>query len=128
MKKLLLAILSAAGVCTGCAAADGDELLAPCEFRRAVAADTAAYVLDVRHAAEYAEGHLQGAHLLDVLDGEAFDAGMKRLDRKRTYYIYCRSGRRSHAAWQKFTAEGFRAFDLEGGIIGWQKEGLPVVR
>lgn len=126
MKKLIFTLLSAVGMCSSCTASDGN-VLTPKEFQAAIDSDTTAYVLDVRRPEEYNDGHIKNAHLLNVLDEKDFEAGMKQLDYTRTYYIYCRSGRRSHAAWQKLTNEGFKAFDLEGGILNWQKQQMPVV-
>lgn len=127
MKKFLFSLLSAIGMSTGCTAGDSN-VLSPSEFSKAISADTTAYIIDVRHESEYADGHIKGAHLLDVLDEAAFADGMKQLDKANTYYIYCRSGRRSHAAWTKLTENGYKAYDLEGGILNWIKEGLPTVK
>ncbi len=85
-------------------------------------------LLDVRTSKEYAEGHLAGAHQLDYLDPEAFDAGISKFDKSRTYYIYCRSGKRSHGACLKMKKQGFKVYDMEGGILNWTKLGMPVER
>ncbi len=77
---------------------------------------------------EYAEGHLAGAQQLDYLNPEAFDAGIRQLDKSRTYYIYCRSGKRSHGACLKMKKQGFKVYDMEGGILNWTKLGMPVER
>ena len=129
MKKTILSILAAIGICTAsCSAEDGIVVLSPKEFISQAKADTTAVILDVRTPAEYAEGHLEGAKQLDYLDAEAFDAGVKSLDKANTYYIYCRSGRRSHGACEKMKAQGFKVFDMEGGYLNWTKQGLPVVK
>jgi rhodanese-related sulfurtransferase len=91
-------------------------------------ADTTSFLLDVRTSKEYAEGHLAGAHQLDYLNPEAFDAGIKQLDKSRTYYIYCRSGKRSHGACLKMQQQGFKIYDMESGILNWTKLGMPVER
>lgn len=129
MKKTILSILAAIGIGTAsCSAEDGIGVLSPKEFISQAKADTTAVILDVRTPAEYAEGHLEGAKQLDYLDAEAFDAGVKSLDKANTYYIYCRSGRRSHGACEKMKAQGFKVFDMEGGYLNWTKQGLPVVK
>lgn len=108
MKKTILSILAAIGIGTAsCSAEDGIVVLSPKEFISQAKADTTAVILDVRTPAEYAEGHLEGAKQLDYLDAEAFDAGVKSLDKANTYYVYCRSGRRSHGACEKMKAQGF---------------------
>lgn len=129
MKKTILSILAAIGLGTAsCSAEDGIVVLSPKEFISQAKADTTAVILDVRTPAEYAEGHLEGAKQLDYLDAEAFDAGVKSLDKANTYYVYCRSGRRSHGACEKMKAQGFKVFDMEGGYLNWTKQGLPVVK
>lgn len=53
---------------------------------------------------------------------------MERLDKAKTYYVYCRSGRRSHDAAQKMMAAGLHVVDMQGGYLAWTEQGLPVVR
>ncbi|MBM0129466.1 rhodanese-like domain-containing protein [Segatella copri] len=139
MKKILLSLLAAVGLSTtGCSAqagqasqsapSDGIIVLAPQAFINQAKADTTSILLDVRTSKEYAEGHLAGAHLLDYLNPETFDAGISKLDKSRTYYIYCRSGKRSHGACLKMKKQGFKVYDMEGGILNWTKLGMPVER
>ena len=122
MKKILLSLLAAIGLSTtGCSAqtgksassaktapSDGIIVLAPQAFINQAKADTTSFLLDVRTSKEYAEGHLAGARQLDYLNPEAFDAGISKLDKSRTYYIYCRSGKRSHGACLKMKKQGFK--------------------
>lgn len=129
MKKMILSILAAIGLGTAsCSAEDGIVVLSPQDFIHQAKADTSAVILDVRTPAEYAEGHLEGAKLLDYINAEAFDAGVKTLDKANIYYIYCRSGRRSHGACEKMKAQGFKVYDMEGGYLNWTKLGLPIVK
>ena len=139
MKKTLLSLLAAIGLSTtGCSAqagqpsksapSDGIIVLAPQAFINQAKADTTSILLDVRTPKEYSEGHLANARQLDHLNTEAFDAGIKQLDKSRTYYIYCRSGRRSHGACLKMKKQGFKVYDMEGGILNWTKLGMPVKR
>lgn len=139
MKKTLLSLLAAIGLSTtGCLAqagqssksapSDGIIVLAPQAFIDQAKADTTSILLDVRTPKEYSEGHLANALQLDYLNTEAFDAGIKQLDKSRTYYIYCRSGRRSHGACLKMKKQGFKVYDMEGGILNWTKLGMPVER
>ena len=139
MKKTLLSLLAAIGLSTtGCSAqagqssksapSDGIIVLDPQAFIDQAKADTTSIPLDVRTPKEYSEGHLANARQLDYLNTEAFDAGIKQLDKSRTYYIYCRSGRRSHGACLKMKKQGFKVYDMEGGILNWTKLGMPVER
>ena len=139
MKKILLSLLAAIGLSTtGCSAqagqssksvpSDGIIVLAPQAFIDQAKADTTSILLDVRTPKEYAEGHLAGSQQLDYLNPEAFDAGISKLDKSRTYYIYCRSGKRSHGACLKMKKQGFKVYDMEGGILNWTKLGMPIER
>ena len=123
-----MSILAAAGLGTASCSAEsnGITVLTPQEFIANAKADTTGVILDVRTLEEYNEGHLSGARQLDFLNTEAFDAGIKLLDKAPTYYVYCRSGRRSHAACEKMQKMGMKVYDMEGGFINWQKQGMPV--
>ena len=127
MKKIFLSLLAAISLgSTGCSAqSDGINVLSPKDFIKQAKADTTAIILDVRTPGEYKEEHLAGARQLDFLNSEAFDAGIKRLDNTHTYYVYCRSGKRSHHACIKMQKQGFKVFDMEGGILNWKKLGMP---
>lgn len=130
MKKILLSLLTAISFgTTGCSAqSDCIDTLAPQAFIKQAKADTTSIILDVRTPEEYKEEHLAGAQQLDFLNSEAFDAGIKLLDKSHTYYVYCRSGKRSHNACIKMKKQGFKVFDMEGGILNWKKLGMPTTK
>lgn len=130
MKKILLSLLTAISFgTTGCSAqSDGINVLSPKDFIEQAKADTTAIILDVRTPEEYKEEHLAGAQQLDFLNSEAFDAGIKQLDNTHTYYVYCRSGKRSHNACMKMQKQGLKVFDMEGGILNWKKLGMPTTK
>lgn len=130
MKKILLSLLTAISFgTTGCSAqSDGINVLSPKDFIEQAKADTTSIILDVRTPEEYNEEHLAGAQQLDFLNSEAFDAGIKQLDNTHTYYVYCRSGKRSHNACIKMQKQGLKVFDMEGGILNWKKLGMPTTK
>lgn len=130
MKKILLSLLAAISLgSTGCSAqSDGIHILAPKDFIEQAKADTTAIILDVRTTEEYKEEHLAGTRLLDFLNTAVFDAGIKQLDNTHTYYVYCRSGKRSHNACLKMKKQGFKVFDMEGGILNWKRLGMPTTK
>lgn len=68
--------------------------LGPAEFKAAFEADENAVVLDVRTPDEIAEGKIEGAIELNFFD-DNFQQEVLKLDANKSYYIYCRSGRRS---------------------------------
>ena len=130
MKKILLSLLTAISFgTTGCSAQSNSiDTLAPQAFIKQAKADKTAIILDVRTPGEYKEEHLAGAQQLDFLNSEAFDAGIKLLDKSHTYYVYCRSGKRSHNACIKMKKQGFKVFDMEGGILNWKRLGMPTTK
>ena len=91
------------------------------EYAQNLNTDTTAYLIDVRTPEEYAEGHIEGAVLMNVMDEQAFLAGIDTLDASHTYYIYCRSGRRSQKASGLMSERGLKVVDLQGGYNAWQK-------
>lgn len=128
MKKLLFSILASLGLFANAQSQSEVEVLEPQAFIERVKADTSAIILDVRQPEEFAEGHLAQAINLDWLNQTVFINGLAKLNKQKTYYVYCRSGRRSQAAAGKLKAEGFQVIDLKGGYLHWVELGLPIVK
>ena len=83
-------------------------------------------VLDVRTPEEYAEGHLDGAVLVDFYAPD-FAEQLAALDTDVPYLVYCRSGNRSGQAIDVMEQLGFTSVvDVDGGIVAWSDAGLPV--
>ena len=97
-----------------------DIILEPVEYMESLKTDSTAYLLDVRRASEYAQGHIPGAALLDVTNEPEFLKGIESLDKDKTIYIYCRSGRRSRIAAKHLINKGFNVVDLKGGYSAWE--------
>jgi rhodanese-related sulfurtransferase len=84
-------------------------------------------VLDVRTPEEFKEGHIEGAVNVNF-NSKAFREEIGRLDRQKTYLVYCRTGRRSKEAVRIMQDLGFTHLVLfEGDIVGWKAEKLPLV-
>ena len=80
-------------------------------------------ILDVRTPEEYKTGHLLNSQLLDIQEPQTFLDNIKRFDKSRSYFIYCRSGSRSAMACQILKQQGIlNCFNLLGGILDWQGE------
>jgi rhodanese-related sulfurtransferase len=98
------------------------------ELIRANQGNTGFAILDVRTPAEYAESHLQNAINLDF-NSPGFKDEAGRLDKNKTYLVYCRTGVRSAAAGNIMVELGFKdIYNMTGGITEWQSSGLPVVK
>ncbi len=83
-------------------------------------------LLDVRTMEEYEQGHIPGAILADITRPDSFMAKVDTLDKKKTYLLYCRSGKRSAAAMKKMSEMGFtKLAHLEGGFSNWKGKRKP---
>lgn len=132
---LVLALVISAG-CTGIQTSASDATsaytdLSVEEFKRMVDESRSdpggTTILDVRTDAEYQREHLRDAINLDVNAG-VFRDRAARMDRDRTYLVYCQSGTRSARAAQTLNELGFtRVYNMRGGITRWQDAGFPVV-
>jgi phage shock protein E len=112
---------------TATAAPDTGSSLSPDDFA-AAARIPGTVIVDVRTPEEYAEGHLEGAVLIDLQDEAAFAQRVAELDPAGTYAVYCRTGNRSAAAMAYLEQAGFASYyDLAGGIGSWTDDGGEVV-
>ncbi len=110
------------------AAAEGVQLVQPDDAAATIAAPPDDLVIhDVRTPAEFAEGHIEGAVMIDFYRDD-FASELAKLDPEVPDVLYCRSGNRSGQTGSLMTALGFSAVDdVDGGIIVWQNAGLPLV-
>lgn len=98
--------------------------LSPQALRGRLAAEPGLQLVDVRTPGEFAEGHLQGARNIPL---DALAGSLGELSKDKPLALYCRSGNRSGTALRLVRAQGFpQAQHLEGGILAWQREGLPL--
>ena len=84
-------------------------------------------LLDVREVGEYSEAHVAGStHIpLGQLAQRLQELGA---DKTKPVVLICRSGRRSAQAQAILEQAGFSTTsNVEGGMLAWQKAGLPVV-
>jgi rhodanese-related sulfurtransferase len=83
-------------------------------------------IIDVREAGEWRSGHIrQARHIpLDQLGQRAAE-----IDPSRPVVFVCRSGNRSEYATQALRQAGYdQAVNLAGGMLAWQRAGLPIDR
>ena len=85
-------------------------------------------ILDVRTPEEFLGEHIENAVNLDYYS-DTFKNDLDKLDKNKTYLIYCRSGNRSENALNIMKEIDFRElYNMLGGIIKWQSEGLPTTK
>ncbi len=126
MKKLLTCLLATLGLTTACAKQNFENADVQ-EFAELIA-DTNVVVLDVRSAAEFAEGHIQRAILIDQGQSDFVEKAKATLPTDKKIAVYCRSGRRSANAAGRLADVGYKCVNLKGGIIAWQGANMPVMK
>jgi hypothetical protein len=125
--KKIVALIASALLLAGCSSSPSAMDLSVTEFS-AKAAESGVVTLDVRTPGEFAEGHIEGARLIDFQSGN-FENEIATLDKNATYAVYCRSGNRSGQAVKVMQDAGFaNVFNMNGGVIDWANAGLPLVR
>ncbi len=84
-------------------------------------------ILDIRTPEEFDSGHIAGAININY-HSDSFIEDLDKLDKSKTYLVYCRTGRRSGDAVSIMTRLGFKEiYRIKGDIVKWKSEGLPVV-
>jgi rhodanese-related sulfurtransferase len=94
-------------------------------FKAEISKDTVQLV-DVRTPGEYDQGHIEGAVNINLKQAAFVAAFEKIIDKKKTVYVYCRSGGRSAYASKVLSQAGFTVVNLSGGILGWQRAQYPI--
>ena len=85
-------------------------------------------ILDVRTPEEYIEGHLANATNIDFKATD-FAEKVGKLDKSKTYLVYCHSGHRSASAVEIMKTQSFQTlYNLDGGITQWTTDKNPVVK
>ena len=86
----------------------------------------APFILDVRSAQEYQQGHIQGAINIsyDLLEA---NSQLIATHKDKPIIVYCRSGKRAQRAEQILQRKGFtQLIDLKGHMNLWQQRGYPL--
>ena len=79
-----------------------------------------AVILDVRTHEEYRSERIPNSVLIDIYKPD-FLENIEKLDRSKSYFVYCRSGNRSYMAANEMMRMGFvSVFNLQNGIISWE--------
>jgi len=85
-------------------------------------------ILDLRCIKEYTVGHIDKAINLNYF-AKSFPEEFNKLDRNKTYLIYCRTGKISKAILEEMKIRGFReVYNISGGISQWEAQGLPTTK
>ena len=88
-------------------------------WKKLVAKTDNAVVIDVRTSAECQEGMQPNAIQMDFLSLTDFLSAVNKLDKSKTYFLYCRSGNRSGQACMYMHDNGLKTYNLIGGMLSW---------
>lgn len=125
MKKILTCLLATLGLTTACGQQNFENT--DVQGFSELVADSNVVVLDVRTVAEFTEGHIERAILIDQGQSDFIEKAKSTLPIEKKIAVYCRSGRRSANAAGKLADIGYKCVNLKGGIIAWNDAGKPVV-
>lgn len=84
-------------------------------------------LLDVRTMAEYEQGHIRNTLLLPI---GALKGNINSLpfDKSKPVFAICKSAHRSILAVRILQMAGYeQAFQLQGGMMAWERSGFPVI-
>ena len=80
-------------------------------------------ILDVRTPEEFETSRIPKSINIDFYNPEIFMQEIGKLDKDRSYYIYCRTGVRSANSCHLMKELGFaKTYNLIGGIVDWNGE------
>ena len=89
------------------------------------------FLLDVRTADEFSDGHLEDAYNIshDELSARLDELEAQGVEKGDTIVVYCRSGRRSGIATQTLLDAGYEViYDIDGGLASWNADVLPIAQ
>lgn len=90
------------------------------EFNELIKSTPNAVILDVRTPAEVRERAIPKAINLNIQQAD-FAQKIAKLDKSKTYLVYCRSGARSGQACSLMAANGFtQVYNLSGGLMNYR--------
>jgi rhodanese-related sulfurtransferase len=123
---LALLLISQPGCGASGGAVDPVQNVNEVQAREIIASRSDIVIVDVRTPDEYNAGRIPGAVLINVSD-PSFASLVDKLERSRTYLVYCRSGARSIRAVDQMVGMGFTSIiHLTGGFLSWSGAGYEV--
>jgi rhodanese-related sulfurtransferase len=85
-------------------------------------------LIDIRTPEEFMSGYIEGAVNINYHDND-FIEKLDKLDKNKTYLIYCRTGRRSSDTLNVMKRLKFNeVYRILGDIVRWKAEKLPLVK
>lgn len=99
--------------------------LNPDDFRTAFNTEEG-ILLDVRTPQEISFGQIKNSSSIDFYD-EEFVKKVRKIQKDKVVYVYCKSGGRSIKASDILLSEGqYKVVNLKGGFMAWKRAELPI--
>lgn len=128
MKTLYILIFLISANLYSCQSQATNKALSPALFNEKIKATKNHVILDVRTSEEYHAGFIPGAINIDYYNDD-FKTDLAKLDRMKTYFLYCETGGRSASAAKFMRKEGFKnIIELDGGLSAWGEAKLPIIK
>jgi phage shock protein E len=132
MKKIIFILILIISVCVSKAQTANTKVvtnLSAERFKAASSSDRNGVIIDLRTIDEItSKGFIRGAMQIDFLAKDA-EQKIDKLDKTKTYYIYCAGGGRSGECAEYMEKQGFmHVYNLEKGFSEWILKGFPVER
>lgn len=104
------------------------ENMASKDFHKAITTSGfTGVILDIRTPNEWRDtGIVKGAITQNAFAYE-FKDYLSKLDKSKTYYVYCKSGGRSGKATKMMDKLGLNNVNINDGMMGWKNHNLPTV-
>jgi rhodanese-related sulfurtransferase len=99
--------------------------LEPYDFHLQYLRIDSSLLLDVREFFEFKRSRIRDA--INIPSSGNIEVAADTLDKNYALFLYCSTGYRSKRAAILLSGKGFkRLYNLEGGIVAWKKDGMPV--
>jgi rhodanese-related sulfurtransferase len=119
----LVVVLSLAVVT---AFAAGYRNISSTEAKKMIEQKKNVYLLDVRTQGEYQQGRIKGSILIPINE---IERRLQELPKNRPVVVYCAVGSRSNLVAGFLSGKGYgEIYNMQDGIVGWQRNGYPVER
>ena len=102
------------------------DILPNIAFKNIMDSDSEIILIDVRSKQELDDIMINGVLNYDF-NSDEFENSVLSLDIDKTYYVICRSGRRSGITTELMLKNGFEnVFNIKGGMIKWVDSNLKL--
>jgi len=103
------------------------QSLEPYDFHLRYLRIDSSFLIDVREPFEFRGKRIRDA--INIPSSGNIEKAADTLNRKFAYFLYCTTDFRSRNTAEILYEKGFRKlYNLEGGIVAWKKDGMPVVK